>query len=150
MALHHGNVKYARIDRIRDDIEGNASRSVAHAWMPMDLRVDIDFRGLALCFLHKVILRNENCQFPPPDDAKFAVLSARIEAALGIPEEPFPKYLFQIVNADLGKGLIWPRDTPERDDAPCLLEVFKRVPPTVQGCRVVHVCRRQLAQSGVM
>lgn len=105
----------------------------------MDLRVDFLFRGLALCFLHKAILRDEDCQFPPLDDAQFAVMSARIEAALGMPEEPFPKYLFQIVNANLGMGLIWPRDTPERDDAPYLLEVFKRVPPMAQGCRVVHV-----------
>lgn len=105
----------------------------------MDLRVDFIFRGLALCFLHKAILQDEHCQFPPLDDAQLAVTSARIEAALGRPEEPFPKYLFQIVNADLGRGLIWPRDTRERDDAPCLLEVFRRVPPTEQGCRVVHV-----------
>ncbi|KZP21553.1 hypothetical protein FIBSPDRAFT_931581 [Athelia psychrophila] len=132
-------VKYARIDRIRDNIEGNTSRSATQAWIPMDLRIDFLFRGLALCFLHKAILRDEDCQFPPLDDAQFGVMSARIGAALGMPEEPFPKYLFQIVNADLGKGLIWPRDTHERDDAPCLLEVFKRVPPTAHGCRVVHV-----------
>lgn len=126
----------------------------------MNLRMDFVSRGLVMCFLHVSSRLDEDCQFHSLDDAQFATISARIQRALGLTglNETFPKWLFQIVNTDLKKGLIWPHDTPLRDDGPSLLEVFEHVPPPSQGCsavRVVHdtwlkvgLCRSEVIRCG--
>lgn len=130
LLLPYFSVRYARIRRIQDMLEGTPKP--VNQYIQMDIRIRWVTEGLALCFLHMTSRRAQPCGAPALNQQQIATLSYRLQAALGVPRMRFPKRIFHIVSYRGGVptlGMVWPPDTAERDDGPWLLDAFDAVPP---------------------